>query len=129
MSTLTGRIVHPTDANYTKASTGWDELFTHYPLVIVFAQQTEDVMNALTWARQNDVAVRVRSGRHSLEGWSNVDNGIVIDVSELKGVHVVGQPVVKRVEGLCVQTLERDITEDRVDPYLDQPFVTLERGG
>jgi len=39
--------------------------------------------NALTWARQNDVALRVRSGRHCLEGWSNVDNGIVIDVSEL----------------------------------------------
>jgi FAD/FMN-containing dehydrogenase len=56
--------------------------------VIVFAQETRDVVNALAWARQHDVALRVRSGRHSLEGWSNVDNGIVIDVSELKSVHV-----------------------------------------
>ena len=46
------------------------------------------MVNALTWARQHDVALRVRSGRHSLEGWSNVDNGIVIDVSELKSVHI-----------------------------------------
>lgn len=46
------------------------------------------MVNALTWARQNNVALRVRSGRHSLEGWSNVDNGIVIDVSELKSTRI-----------------------------------------
>jgi FAD/FMN-containing dehydrogenase len=85
---LTGRVVRPSDADYTTASTGWNQLFTHYPLVIVFAQETQDVVNALTWARQNDVQIRVRSGRHSLEGWSNVDNGIVIDVSELKSTQI-----------------------------------------
>jgi hypothetical protein len=85
---LTGRIVRPDDPDYARASLGWDELFVRYPLVIVFAQETQDVINALTWARQHDVALRVRSGRHSLEGWSNVDNGIVIDVSELKSVQI-----------------------------------------
>ena len=87
-ATLTGRIVRPTSPGYAQASLGWDELFARYPLVIVFAQETRDVVNALTWARQHDVALRVRSGRHSLEGWSNVDNGIVIDVSELKSVRI-----------------------------------------
>jgi FAD/FMN-containing dehydrogenases len=85
---LTGRIVRPNDPGYASASLGWDELFVHYPLVIVYAQETQDVVNALTWAGHNDVALRVRSGGHSLEGWSNVDNGIVIDVSELKGAHI-----------------------------------------
>jgi FAD/FMN-containing dehydrogenase len=85
---LTGRVVRPSDAGYLEASLGWDELFTHYPLVIVFAQNTRDVVNALVWARQNDVALRVRSGRHSLEGWSSVDNGIVIDISELQSVEL-----------------------------------------
>src|SRR5260221_3177617 len=85
---LTGRIVRPQAPDYGSASLGYDELFVRYPLVIVFAQETQDVVNALTWARQNDVALRVRSGRHSLEGWSNVDNGIVIDISELKSVKI-----------------------------------------
>lgn len=85
---LTGRIVRPHDPGYTDARLGWDQLFSHYPLVIVFAQNTQDVVNALTWARQNDVALRIRSGRHSLEGWSNVDSGLVIDISELKSVHI-----------------------------------------
>jgi hypothetical protein len=87
-ATLTGRIVRPSSPGYAQASLGWDELFVRYPLVIVFAQETQDVVNALAWARQHDVALRVRSGRHSLEGWSNVDNGIVIDVSELKSVRI-----------------------------------------
>ena len=85
---LTGRIVYPADPDYAAASLGWDELFTHFPLVIVFAQNTQDVVNALAWARQHDVAFRVRSGRHSLEGWSNVDNGLVIDVSGLQSVEI-----------------------------------------
>ena len=46
------------------------------PRVIVFARREQDVLNALAWARQNKVALRVRSGRHSLEGWSNVDAGL-----------------------------------------------------
>ncbi|MGV9720554.1 FAD-binding oxidoreductase [Nocardia beijingensis] len=87
-ATLTGYIVRPGDPAYTDARLGWDQLFSHYPLVIDFAQDTQDVVNALTWARQHDVALRVRSGRHALEGWSNVDNGIVIDVSRLESVRI-----------------------------------------
>jgi FAD/FMN-containing dehydrogenase len=85
---LTGRIVRPGDTDYPVASAGFNLLFTHEPRVIVFARETQDVVNALTWARQNHVAPRVRSGRHCLEGWSNVDNGIVIDVSEMKSATI-----------------------------------------
>src|SRR3979490_158493 len=85
---LTGRIVRPGDSDYPTASAGWNLLFSHDPTVIVFAQETQDVVNALTWARQNNVLLRVRSGRHCLEGWSNVDKGIVIDVSELKSATI-----------------------------------------
>ncbi len=94
---LTGRVVRPEDPGFADASMGWDELFVHYPLVIVYAQDTQDVVNALAWARQNDVALRVRSGGHSLEGWSNVDNGLVIDVSELKSTRIDARARVAKV--------------------------------
>lgn len=87
-ATLTGRVVCPGDADYPAAAAGWNLLFTHHPMMIVFAQSTQDVVNALTWARQHNVGLRVRSGRHCLEGWSNVDGGIVIDVSEMKSASV-----------------------------------------
>ena len=85
---LSGRIVRPGDADYPIATAGWNLLFTREPTVIVFARATSDVVNALVWARQHDVSVRVRSGRHCLEGWSNVDGGIVIDVSEMNSATV-----------------------------------------
>jgi FAD/FMN-containing dehydrogenase len=85
---LTGRIVRQGDTDYPTASAGYNLLFTHDPTVIVFAKETQDVVNALTWARQNNVMLRVRSGRHSLEGWSNVDHGIVIDVSDMKSATI-----------------------------------------
>ena len=85
---LTGRIVRPSDPAYESARRDWDMLFSHYPLAVVFCSDTQDVVNALTWARHHGVAVRARSGRHNLEGWSNIDGGLVVDVSELKGVAV-----------------------------------------
>ncbi|MET0701548.1 MAG: FAD-binding oxidoreductase [Mycobacterium sp.] len=85
---LTGRVVRPGDADYPVARRSWNLLFNHEPAVIVFAQETQDVVNAVAWARRNAVPVRVRSGGHCLEGWSTVDDGIVIDVSELKSTTV-----------------------------------------
>ncbi len=85
---LTGRVVRPGDGDYPVARAGWNQFFVHKPRVIVFAQETRDVVNALAWARQHGVALRVRSGGHCLEGWSNVDDGIVIDVSEMKSATI-----------------------------------------
>ncbi len=88
MEQLTGRVIRPDSPAYTKARTDWDGIYRSYPMAIVFAQTTEDVVNAITFACQNDIAVRARSGRHSLEGWSNVTGGIVIDVSEMKSARL-----------------------------------------
>ena len=85
---LTGRIVRQRDPDHRAASESWNLLYVNDPAVVVFAQETQDVVNALAWARQNQLPVRVRSGGHCLEGWSTVDDGLVIDVSELKSATI-----------------------------------------
>src|ERR1700747_3686508 len=45
-------------------------------------------VNAVEWARTQGVALRARSGRHCLEGWSSLDGGLVIDVSRMKSVEI-----------------------------------------
>ncbi|EHB47009.1 (R)-6-hydroxynicotine oxidase [Mycolicibacterium rhodesiae JS60] len=85
---LTGRVVYPGDAGYADASRGWNHFFTHTPAAVVFARNTDDVANAMTWARKHGVPFRARSGGHALEGWSGVDDGVVIDVSGLKSVTI-----------------------------------------
>ncbi|MDF9409157.1 MAG: putative FAD-linked oxidoreductase YvdP [Pelotomaculum sp. PtaB.Bin013] len=85
---LTGRIVLPNDPQYDAARQEFNTFFNRFPLVIVFAQETQDVVNAVRWARFYDVPIRMRSGRHNYEGLSVVDAGIVIDISEMKRVEV-----------------------------------------
>ena len=87
---LPGRLVFPESPDYDVARRVYNLRFSNaeFPLVIDFVQNTEDVVNALKWARRHDLAFRVRSGRHSLEGFSLIDGGLVIDVSDMKRVYI-----------------------------------------
>ncbi|HEY1592015.1 MAG TPA: FAD-binding oxidoreductase [Solirubrobacteraceae bacterium] len=85
---LIGRAVYPESPSYAEARADWDRLFSSYPRVIVFAENADDVVNAVIWARENEVELRVRGGRHCLEGWSNVSGGIVVDVSQMKSARL-----------------------------------------
>ncbi len=85
---LTGDVVRPGDSGYEAARIGYNRLYCSQPEAIAFCADTHDVVNALSWARQNDIPVRIRSGRHCLEGWSAVDEGLVIDVSQMKSAAI-----------------------------------------
>ncbi|ACT04838.1 FAD-binding oxidoreductase [Paenibacillus sp. JDR-2] len=85
---LTGRIVFPGNPSYNAARTEYNRRFSKFPRVIVFCRQTRDVINAVKWARERGVRLRVRSGRHSYEGFSSVNGGIIIDVSGMNKVKV-----------------------------------------
>lgn len=86
---LTGRIVVPRDPQYNVARQDFNTFFNKFPLVIVFAQGTQDVANAVRWARYMDVPIRIRSGGHNYEALSVINAGIVIDVSEMNKVEDV----------------------------------------
>jgi len=87
-SELTGRIVLPKDPLYNSSRQEFNTFFNKFPLVIVFAQETKDVVNAIRWARYRGVPLRMRSGRHNYEGLSVLNGGLVIDVSEMKQVEI-----------------------------------------
>ncbi|WP_185805405.1 FAD-binding oxidoreductase [Bacillus canaveralius] len=87
---LTGRIVFPGEPGYNEARLDAN-FFTskkRFPDLIVYCQNTRDVQNAIKWARFHDVPIRVRSGGHNHESFSTATGVIVIDVSEMKQLHV-----------------------------------------
>lgn len=86
---LTGRIVLPENPQYNTDRKDFNTFFNRFPLVIVYAQEAQDVANAVQWALYNDIPIRMRSGGHNYEGLSVVDAGIVIDVSEMDKVEEV----------------------------------------
>ena len=88
MMELTGELVFANSPNYEAARQDLIKLYQSYPFVIVFALRAQDVRNALKWSRKNDVTLRIRGGRNSTEGWSNLTNGLVLDISRLKSIEI-----------------------------------------
>ncbi|MEJ9220543.1 FAD-binding oxidoreductase [Paenibacillus glucanolyticus] len=125
---LTGRVIFRGDLGYEAARKNWDPHTDRYPKVFVFAQKTQDVANAIRWARKNNVPLRPRSGRHALEGnLSQVNGGLVIDVSEMKKIQLNKKSGTAVVEtgnqvGRIVDTLAR---QGYMAPFGDSPSVGI----
>ena len=89
---LTGLVLRDGDPSFEQSTKGFNAAHHHKapPRYVVFCQDTEDVSNAVRWAREQSVPFRIRCGRHDYEGYSStVPDGLIIDVSELSWMKVV----------------------------------------
>jgi FAD/FMN-containing dehydrogenase len=84
-----GTVLRPGEEGYTDACRIWNGAFDdRRPAVIVRASGAADVIAAVGFARSNDLPIAVRGGGHSIAGFSNCDDGIVIDLSGMRSVRV-----------------------------------------
>ncbi|HSR93539.1 MAG TPA: FAD-binding oxidoreductase, partial [Solirubrobacterales bacterium] len=85
---LHGTLVRPGGATYDEARAIWTGVHDCRPAAIARCADTADVRHAVGFARSEGLDVAVRGGGHSIPGFSTVDDGIVIDLSPMKGVKV-----------------------------------------
>src|SRR4051812_487920 len=85
---LSGRLIRPGDEDYDEARGIWNGAHDRRPAMIVRCAGVADVMQAVDFARSEDLMIAVRGGGHSIPGFSTVDGGVVIDLSEMTAVHV-----------------------------------------
>ncbi|MFN8589892.1 MAG: FAD-binding oxidoreductase [Thermomicrobiales bacterium] len=85
---LTGRVFWPSDAEYDAARWDFNTRISRFPAAIVVCSETADVQNAVRWAREQGVPLRARSGGHSYEAFSTLDDGLVIDLAGLQEVTI-----------------------------------------
>ena len=85
---LTGEVITKSDSRYEEARQQWNRAIEKYPLAIVYCSCEEDIVNAVKWARENYIAIRIRSGGHHYEGFSTGDDVLVIDVSRFNKIEV-----------------------------------------
>src|SRR4051794_35032272 len=83
-----GEVVTPGDPAYADASRIWNGAHDRHPALVVRCTGAADVIAAVGFARSNDLEIAVRGGGHSIAGFSTIDDGIVIDLSQMNGVHV-----------------------------------------
>ncbi len=96
---LAGDLLLPNDDRYGEAHRGFVGNFDNRrPGAIVRAGDAIDVIRAVTFAREQGLAVAIRSGGHSLAGFNTIDGGLLIDLSELKSMSVDPDRRVARVQ-------------------------------
>ncbi len=83
-----GEQIRPGDPGYDEARVLWNGLFDKHPALIARCISTADVVAAVNYGRENGLEIAVRSGGHSAAGHSSVDDGLVIDLSQMKRIDV-----------------------------------------
>jgi FAD/FMN-containing dehydrogenase len=85
---LNGKVVLPHDAAYESARKIWNGMVDKRPAVIVRCAHTSDVVRAVNFARDSGLPLAVRGGGHNIAGNATCDDGIVIDLSQMKAATV-----------------------------------------
>ena len=85
---LLGEVIRPADQAYDTARQVWNAAIDRYPALIVRAADAADVLRAVEFAHEQQLALAIRSGGHSFAGFGTVDGGMVIDMSRMKGVSI-----------------------------------------
>jgi FAD/FMN-containing dehydrogenase len=98
-----GDVLGPLDAGYDEARALYNGMMDKRPRLIARCADVADVITAVNFGRTHGMLVAVRGGGHSGPGQGSCDDGLMIDLSRLKGVRV--DPAVRtvRVEPGCTQ--------------------------
>ena len=83
-----GRVITPDDGDYDEARTVMAGGIDRRPLVIVRPANADDVAHVVTLARDTGLPLAVRSGGHSGAGHCVVDDGIVLDLRDMKALDI-----------------------------------------
>ena len=90
-----GELLGPQAEKYDEARSIWNAAHDRRPALILRAAGIADVIKGVQFARSENLPLAIRGGGHSIPGFSTVDDGLVLDLSAMKGVRV--DPERKRV--------------------------------
>ena len=88
LTRFTGRVIGPEDADYDKTRRLFYGGFDKKPAVIVRVVNGEDIRRAISLSKERNLELAVRSGGHSIAGYSSTDGGIVIDLRDMKKLEI-----------------------------------------
>lgn len=85
---IRGEVVMPSDGKYNSIRKVYNGMIDKHPGMIVMCVDVADVMASVNFGRENDLLIAVRGGGHNGGGLGLCDDGMVIDLSGIKFVHV-----------------------------------------
>jgi FAD/FMN-containing dehydrogenase len=99
-ASLQGQLFLQADEGYTEAKQIWNGMFDDkQPAMVVQCTAVDDVVNAVTFARERSLLISVKCGGHSFPGKSTSDGGMMIDLSQMHSVDVDPEAMRMRADG------------------------------
>jgi FAD/FMN-containing dehydrogenase len=95
----TGELITTADPGYDEARKVWNGAIDRRPALIARCREPADVTGALRLARERDLPIAVRGGGHGVAGPAVCDDGLVIDLSAMKGIAVDPDARTARAQG------------------------------
>jgi FAD/FMN-containing dehydrogenase len=96
-----GKLLHAGEPAYEDARKVYNGMIDRRPGLIARCADVADVVSSVRFAGETGMLTAVRGGGHNAGGLGVCDDGIVIDLSALKGVRVDPREKTVRVEGGC----------------------------
>jgi FAD/FMN-containing dehydrogenase len=104
-----GEIIRPGDDGYDEARSVFNAMIDKRPALIVRPTTAAEVVEAVNLARERGFPLAVRCGGHSVSGMGTCDDGVLINLSLMKGVDVDPAARTARVNaGVLAGELDRD---------------------
>ena len=97
-----GELIQPSDAGYDIARKVYNGMIDKHPQLIAQCVDVADVIAAVKFGVANDLLTAIRGGGHNGAGLGTCDDGLVIDLSRMKGIRVNPADKSVRVEAGCV---------------------------
>src|SRR6202521_1899957 len=94
-----GQVIAPDDEGYEQARKVLNGMIDRRPSVVLRPANAGDVMAAVNFARGGRLHLAIRGGGHSVPGFGTCDDGVVIDLSRMRGVRVDPAKKTARAEG------------------------------
>lgn len=83
-----GRLIGAGNTDYDIARAIWNGAIDRRPQLIARCIGSADVVAAVRYAREHDLEIAIRGGGHNVAGTAVCDDGVVIDLSAMRGVRV-----------------------------------------
>jgi FAD/FMN-containing dehydrogenase len=97
--TFSGQLLQPGDAGYEEARRVHNGLVDKRPALIARCRGVADVVDSVKLGRKLGLEVAVRGGGHNVAGRATVDNGLMIDLAPMKGIHIDSNRKTVRAQG------------------------------
>ena len=98
-----GEIIAADDDRYEEARAVYNGMIDKRPRLVARCADVADVRAAVNFGRESNLLIAVRGGGHNGGGLGTCDDGLLIDLALMKGVHVEPATRTVRVGAGCTQ--------------------------